>query len=146
MNTKGHLQSKFDFLTFIGWWSQWAELKFHGAQSASCRILATSTSYITQWTSKNHILTFIFTLYFRSFLCINCDDVVLIAQNTWRRKVIKQSVQPWRWTAVLMTWRQSNATLTNQDVCSSMASLNINVARSIDLHRWIKPVDLKWFI
>ena len=53
---------KFDFLTFIGWWSQWAELKFHDAQSASCRILATTTGFITRWTSKNQILTFIFTL------------------------------------------------------------------------------------
>ena len=36
-----------------------------------------------------------------------------------------------------MTWRQSNVTLTNQDVCLSVTSLNDNVARSIDLHRWI---------
>ena len=51
-------------LTFTGWWSQWAELKFHEVRSASCRILATTTGFITRWTSKNQILTVILTLYF----------------------------------------------------------------------------------
>ena len=45
-----------------------------------------------------------------------------------------------------MTGRQSNVTLTNQDVCLSVTSLNDNVARSIDLHQWIKLVGLKWSI
>ena len=31
---------------------------------------------------------------FRSFLCINYDDSVLIVQNTRYRKVIKQRVRP----------------------------------------------------
>ena len=30
----------------------------------------------------------------KSFLCINCDDSMLIVQNTRRRKVIKERVQP----------------------------------------------------
>ena len=51
-----------------------------------------------------------------------------------------------RWTTVVMTWRQSNVTLPNQDVCLSVASFNDNVARSIDRHRWIMPVGLKWFM
>ena len=37
---------------------------------------------------------------------------------------------------------QSNVTLTSQDVCLSMVSLNDNVVRSIDRHRCIKPVGL----
>ena len=60
---------KFDFLMFIRWWSQWAELKFHEARI---------------------YLHFIF----RSFLCINCEESVLIVQNTWHRKFIKQRVRP----------------------------------------------------
>ena len=43
---------------------------------------------------KKSKFTFIFTLYFRSFMCINCYDSVLIVQNTRRRKVIKQRVRP----------------------------------------------------
>ena len=37
-------------------------------------------------------------------------------------------------------------TLTSQDVCLSVTSLNDNVTWSIDLHWCMKPVGLKWFI
>ena len=57
---------------------------------------------------------------------------MLTVQNTRRRKIIIQRFRPLRWTAVVMTWRPSNVTLTNQSVCFSVTSLNDNVARSID--------------
>ena len=41
---------------------------------------------------KNYLLYLHFIV--RSFLCINCDDSVLIVQNTRRRKVFKQRVRP----------------------------------------------------
>ena len=56
--------------------------------SASCRILATMN------VKKSNFNFYIYTLFFRSFLCISCDDSVLIVQNTRRRKVIKQRVPP----------------------------------------------------
>ena len=59
-----YLRIEIWFLTFIGGWSLWAELKFHEVWNASCRILATTTSFITRWTPKNQILTRLSALYF----------------------------------------------------------------------------------
>ena len=61
---------------------------------ASCRILATTTGFITHECQKNQILTLYLLSFFKAFLCINCDDSVFIMQNTRRRKVIKQRVRP----------------------------------------------------
>ena len=52
---------------FIRWWRHWVMKSVGGAKipwSASCKILAITTGFITRWTSKNQILTLIFTLYF----------------------------------------------------------------------------------
>ena len=68
---------KFDFLTFIRWWSQRAELKFHEVQSASCRILVMTTGFITRWTSKNQILTHIYALFLDHF----CAQTVVVRWN-----------------------------------------------------------------
>ena len=47
---------KFDFLTFIGWWSQWSSLKFYKKRLALHGLLAPPSGFITRWTSNNQIL------------------------------------------------------------------------------------------
>ena len=42
---------------------------------------------------KSKFNFYIYTLFLDHVLCINCDDSVLIVQNTQRRKVIKQRVR-----------------------------------------------------
>ena len=67
------------------WWSQWAELKFHEARSAYCRILAMTTGFITRWTSKNQILTLIFTLYSYHF----CAQFVVFMWNLFKLRSLE---------------------------------------------------------
>ena len=55
-------------LNLIFWRSSGDEASDMGG--ASCRILATTAGFITRWTSKNQILTFIFALYFLDHLWI----------------------------------------------------------------------------
>ena len=125
------LRIKVCFLMFIGWWSQSAELKF------PCRILATIVVFSTRWTSRKQILTLYLHFIFYIILCINCEDSVLIVQNTRVEKLLNnvfghnvELPSSWR--------RKSNVTLTNQDVCLSVTSLNDNVTWSIYLHRCMK--------
>ena len=51
-----------------------------------------------------------------------------------------QCFLPWSSTAFIMTWYQSNAMSTNQDVCLFAVSLNDNFVWSIDLYWWVKPI------
>ena len=85
---KGH-SMKFNFkfqLTFLGSCNYsfifWRVLKLVGGAkipwSASCRILATTTSFITWWTSKSQILNLIFTLYFWNHFCV---FIVMVRRN-----------------------------------------------------------------
>ena len=51
-----NIRVKFDFLKFIGWWSQWSSLKFSKKRFALHGSLTPPTGFITQWTSKNQML------------------------------------------------------------------------------------------
>ena len=60
--------------------------------------------------------------------------------NYMAENVTNQRIRPLRSIAVVMTWRQSNVSTTNEDVC---LALNDNVTWSIDVHRCMNRVGLK---
>ena len=82
--------------------------------TATYRILAITTVFITLWKLKERISTLIFTLYF-----LIVFSVIMKIRRNWHRNVIYQHVLPWRLTALAMTWLQFNITSTNPDLIYS---------------------------
>ena len=46
------------------------------------------------WSQKIKFNSYIYTSFLDPFLCINCEDLELLVQNTLRRKVIKRRFRP----------------------------------------------------